>query len=220
MLSVENLASIESEGRRLALTARREPGRRVPQYSDWVLADLVKHLGTVHGRTTLIVEQLPTERISGPRAPEGADPIDWYEERLEEMLATLRDADPTAPCWGFWPDSCVGRWESRMVVETGLHRWDAYQAFGEEDRLTDHVACTGFDEFADLWLPFLGEVQPLEVTAWDLGRSWRVGGDEPTAFVEGAASDIFLRLMSRPSPVELPEDWATAVDGLTPPPKP
>jgi uncharacterized protein (TIGR03083 family) len=219
MLSVENLASIESEGRRLALTARREPDRPVPQYPGWTLADLVSHVASIHGRTKQVVEELPGERISAPRLPEGADAIDWYEETLEEMLAVLRDADPTAPCWGFWPESSVGLWESRMVVETGVHRWDAYQAFGEQDRLTDHVALSGLEEFPVLWLPRLGEVQPRGLTATDLGKSWLFGGEEASSSVEATASDIYLRLMSRPSPVDLPEDWAAAVDGLEPPPK-
>lgn len=219
MLLVENLASIESEGRRIALAVRRDPERLVPQYPDWTLADLASHLASIHGRTRQVVEELPTERISAPRVPEDADPVDWYEETLEEMLAVLRDADPTTPCWGFWPDSCVGLWESRMVIETGVHRWDAYQAFGEEDRLTDHVARSGLDEFPVLWLPRLGEVRPLELTATDLGTTWVFGGDDPDASVEGTVSDLLLRLMSRPSPVELPGDWADAVDGLEPPPR-
>ena len=219
MLSAENLVSIESEGRRLGLTARRDPERPVPQYPDWTLADLAAHTGSIHGRTTLVVTQLPIERISAPHPPEGVDILDWYEETLNEMLAALRDADPSLPCWGFIPDATVGFWENRMVVETGVHRWDAYQAFGEEDRLTDHVALTGLDEFNAMWHPRLEQIQPLEVIAEDLGRSWIYGDGEPSASVSGTASDIYLRFMSRPSPVVLPDDWVAAVDGLPPPPK-
>jgi hypothetical protein len=40
------------------------------------------------------------------------------------------------------------------------------------------------------------------------------------ARIEATASDLYLRLMSRPSPVVLPDEWAQAVDGLAPPPKP
>lgn len=106
-----------------------------------------------------------------------------------------------------------------MVIETGVHRWDAYQAFGEEDRLTDLVARSGLDEFGDMWLRHLGDVQTLQVTATDMGRSWVYGEGEPAASVEGTASDLYLRLISRPSSVDLPGDWAEAVDGLAPPPK-
>lgn len=219
MLLAEHLAGIESEGRRLGLTARRDPERAVPQYPDWTLADLVSHTASIHGRTAMICRELPNERISAPRPPEGKDVIDWYEETLDEMLEALRDTDPTSQCWGFGPEPNVGFWERRMVIETGIHRWDAYQAFGEEDRLTDLVARCGLDEFAAMWLPQLGEVQTLEGTATDLGETWIFGEGAPSASVEGTASDLYLRLVARPSPVELPEDWAQAVDGLAPPPK-
>ena len=219
MLSAENLAAIESEGRRLGFAARRDPERLVPQYPGWSLTDLVSHTASIHGRTALICRELPTERISAPRLPEAADPIDWFDETLEDMLAVLTEVDPTKGCWGFGPDPNLGFWERRMVIETGVHRWDAYQAFGEEDRLLDVVARSGLEEFPAMWLPQLGEVQTLEARATDLEVAGVFGAGEATAVVEGTGSDIYLRLMSRPSPVELPEDWAAAVDGLGTPPK-
>lgn len=219
MLSAENLAGIESEGRRLGLAARRDPGRGVPQYPGWTLADLASHTASIHGRTSLICRDLPPERISAPTLPEGMDAIDWYDETLDEMLSALTEADSTAECWAFGPEPCVGFWEKRMVIETGVHRWDAYQAFGEEDRLTDLVARSGLEEFGEMWLPQLGEVQPLQVSAADIGGTWIYGEGEPAATTSGTASDLYLRLVSRPSPVELPADWAAAVDGLAPPPK-
>ncbi len=219
MLSAENLASIESEGRRLVGYVRRDPDRAVPQYPDWTLRDLASHIASIHGRTIEIVNELPNERISSPHLPDGVDAADWAEEMLEGMLVALRTSDPDTPCWGFGPDPTVGFWERRMVIETGVHRWDAAQAFDEEDRLIDNVAGSGLDEFADMWLPHLGDVQTLLVTAADLQLDWTYGDGEPTAEVEGTGSDIYLRLVSRPSPVRLPDDWADAVDGLAPPPK-
>jgi hypothetical protein len=56
-------------------------------------------------------------------------------------------------------------------------------------------------------------VQTIQATATDLGRRWRFGEGEPTASVEGEASDLFLRLMSRPG-VDLPADWTVAIDSL------
>jgi uncharacterized protein (TIGR03083 family) len=219
VLSAENLASIESEGRRLGVYARRELDRPVPQYPDWTMSDLASHTASIHGRTIKIVTELPTERISAPRLPEGADVADWYDETLEEMLAALTEADPETPCWGFGPNPTVGFWERRMVIETGMHRWDAAQAFGEEDRLIDNAARSGLDEFADMWFPHLGDVPTLKVRATDMDRSWVYGEGEPVSSVEGTASDLYLRLVSRPSPVDLSDVWSTAVDGLAPPPK-
>jgi uncharacterized protein (TIGR03083 family) len=220
VLSAENLDAIKNDGERILDLARRDPERPVPQYPSWNMTDLVAHLGSTHGRTTHICRELPTERPSGPRPGEDEDVIDWYEAGLGEMLATLEQADPDAAAWGFWPHPCLGLWERRMVIETGLHRWDADQAFGEESRLGDLVALSGLNEFEDMWLPRLPELPVLEVKAEDLGLTWVFGtGGSPLRTVSGTASDLYLRLMSRPSPVELPNQWAAAVDGLEPPPK-
>ena len=156
---------------------------------------------------------MPTERISGPQLPADVDPFEWAAEQLARMLHGLAMADPDAQVWTFVDDRALGFWSRRMVIETGVHRWDAHMAVGEPVELLSIVAGHGLDEFADLYLPRLGAVQTLELNATDLGRRWRFGQGESRAYVEGTASDLFLRLMSRPG-VELPSDWAHAVDAL------
>ncbi len=218
MLSAENLAAIESEGRRLAIACRRNPELAVSHYPDWSLADLASHTGSILGRTAHIARDLPTEKVSAPNLPDGADPIDWYEEQLELMLEALTAADPDAPCWAFAHGSTVGFWEVRMVCEIGVHRWDAYDAHGEADRLLDLVAGLGLEEFKHLYVPMIDASGGLEVVATDLGQSW-VYGEPPLTRVEGTASDLYLRFMQRTSPVDLPADWAEAVDAFGKPPK-
>jgi uncharacterized protein (TIGR03083 family) len=191
----------------------------VPQYSDWTLADLASHTASIHARTVLICRDQPTERISAPRLPEGKDPIDWCEETLMEMLGALSAADPATPSWAFGPNQVLGFWETRMMIETEVHRWDAEQAFDEPESIHPRVSESGLDEFDHLWLKQLGDVETLEVIATDLGRSWVYGLGTPTTAVNGEASDLYLRLISRPSAVALPAEWAEAVDALDPPPK-
>jgi uncharacterized protein (TIGR03083 family) len=219
VLSTENLAEIRGDGDRILELARRDRDRPVPQYPDWVMVDLAAHLGSIHARTTLICRELPIARPSAPRPPEDTDVLDWCEDSLADMLAALGAADPDIPAWGLWPESTLGLWERRMVIETGVHRWDAEQAFGDPGALTDLVALSGLNEFEALWLPRLGELPVLEVKAVDLGRTWMFASGSPLRTVSGTASDIYLRLMSRPSRVELPVQWAAAVDALEPPPK-
>jgi hypothetical protein len=144
---------------------------------------------------------------------------EWYQQTLDELLEVLGGSDPSTLVWGFGPAPTIGFWERRMVIETGVHLRDANQALGEEAGISDLVAVSGLDEFGEMWLPYLGEVGPLTVRATDLDREWRFG-DGDGALVEGSASDLYLRLMSRPTPVRLPDDWALAVDGLAPPPRP
>jgi uncharacterized protein (TIGR03083 family) len=220
VLLAENLASIESEGHRLAAAVRTNPTLPVPQYPEWTLADLASHTGSIHARTIEICRTLPTERISAPKLPEGRDPVEWFEETLEEMLAVLTEADPETPVWGFGPNPTIGFWERRMVIETGVHRWDASQATGRDEPLTLHVARSGLEEFADMWLPMLGEVPALRVTVVDLAESWTYGDGVPELEISGDASDLYLALVARPSGIELPETWAEAVGSLRTPPKP
>jgi uncharacterized protein (TIGR03083 family) len=220
VLSAENLDSIRRDGERILELARLDPERSVPQYPGWVMTDLAAHLGSVHGRTVQICRELPLERPTSPRPGDDDDVLDWCEANLAEMLAELEQMDPDATAWGFWPDPSLGLWERRMVIETGVHRWDADQAFGEETTLSHLVALSGLNEFETMWLPRLPELPVLEVKAEDMGRTWVFGtGGSPIRTVTGTASDIYLRLMTRPSSVELPRPWAAAVDALEPPPK-
>ena len=209
----KDLITIEYEGWRLIELCRRTPDRIVPQYPTWTMRDLALHVATVHGRTGVICETLPTERVSGPEPPAEADPFDWAAEQLARMLEGLAMADPDARVWTFVDDPSLGFWIRRMVIETGVHRWDAHSAVGEPVELLTGVSAHGLDEFAELYLARLGEVPTIELTATDLGRSWRFGEGEPEATIEGEASDLFLRLMSRPG-VALPRAWEQAVDAL------
>jgi uncharacterized protein (TIGR03083 family) len=216
MLSAENLEVIESEGLRILEFARRDPGRIVPQYPSWRLRDLVAHCASIHARTTAVCETRPDERIPAPSLPDSRDPLEWFDENLARMIVALRESEPTTHVWFFGPDRSIGSWERRMVVETGMHRWDAQQAFEEPEPLLQIVAGAGLDEFDAMWFPRLGALPPLAVTATDLGRSWKFGDGEATATVTGTASDVYLRLMARAG-VELPKPWANAVDGLASP---
>jgi uncharacterized protein (TIGR03083 family) len=213
MSNDRDLAAIEYEGWRLIELGRLNPDRTVPQYPTWTMRDLVVHVAGVHGRTATICETLPAGRIPGPELPLDEDPFEWAAEQLAAMLEGLATADVTAAVWTFVDDPSLGFWMRRMVIETGVHRWDAHSAVGEPVELLTTVAGHGLDEFPDLYLPRLGEVQTIELRATDLGRSWRFGRGQPRVLVEGSASDLFLRLMSRPG-VELPPDWARAVDSL------
>ena len=209
----KDLATIEYEAFRLIELCRQTPERMVPQYPTWTMRDLAVHVAEVHGRTGIICETLPTSRVPGPKLPADEDPFDWAAEQLARMLEGLAMADPDAHVWTFIDDPALGFWVRRMVIETGVHRWDAHSAVGEPVELLTGVSAHGLDEFAELYLARLGEVPTIELTATDLGRSWRFGEGEPEATIEGEASDLFLRLMSRPG-VALPRAWEQAVDAL------
>ena len=213
MASQGSLAVIEQEGRRIIEYAQRHPERVVPQYPTWTQRDLAIHVASIHGRTAAICETLPQERIPTAQLPEGRDPFDWAGQMLAEMVEALASADPGARVWTFGSDPTLRFWERRMVIETGVHRWDAQGALGQPDPLLPEVASDGLDEFPDMYLGRLGDVPTIDLVATDLGRSWRYGEGEPVAAIEDTASALFLRLMSRPG-ADLPATWQEAVDAL------
>jgi uncharacterized protein (TIGR03083 family) len=196
--------------------AKRDLQRPVPQYPGWTMADLLAHVASVHGRTTIICIDLAQERVSGPRLPIHGDVSRWFEETLDSMLEALASTDSDAEVWGFGSRPTVGLWQRRMLIETGVHRWDAEQAWGEERPLLDAVAAAGLDEFSDMWLPRLPDLPTISMTANDQDRTWVFGEADPITEVVGAGSELYLRLMSRPG-VVLPVEWAAAVDALEPP---
>ncbi|MFO7299344.1 MAG: maleylpyruvate isomerase family mycothiol-dependent enzyme [Actinomycetes bacterium] len=212
-------AAVETEGRRMLDAIRRDPGRTVPQYPQWTLADLAAHMGGIHGFVADVIGSMAQERVPRPTLPEGREPIEWAEEQHARAVAALGGADPSAPVWGFSTNSNVDRWARRMVVETGVHRWDAELPFDEPEPLPELVAVTALDEFPEMWMRFVPEGTPtLEARVVDLGRSWVYGAGEPELTVEGTASDVYLALMMRPSPVALPAKWVSACAALPPPP--
>lgn len=219
MPSADHLDQIRADASRLTEVARTAPEQPVAQYPGWTLRDLASHTASVFGRTTIICETLPQNRISAPRLPEGKDPIDWHEETSLGMLAALESIDPETPAWALGASGVVGFWADRMLVEAAIHRWDAEQSLGDPAPLAPPVVASGLDEITDLWLPCLGEVPPLVVAPVEQTRIWTYLGDSSAHRVAGPGSDILLRLHSRGGFDGFPIEWETAVDALAPPPK-
>jgi len=213
----ETLDLIQAQGARMSEVARRDPDRPIPQYPGWSMSDLVAHTGSVLGRTTVVCRESRQERPETPQLPAGADATDWFDDQLAQMLGVLSDADPATVVWGFGSQPSVGFWKQRMLIEVGVHRFDAERAWGDPDPLTDEVAIAGLDEFDDMWLPRLGEVPTIRVHAADVDRSWDYGEGDPEAEISGTASDLYLRLMLRPAPIVLPTEWADALASLSTP---
>jgi uncharacterized protein (TIGR03083 family) len=212
------LGLIQGEGERLLALAGQDVDRSVPQYPGWTISNLLAHTGSVLGRSSMVCRDRLQERPTSPKIGVGQNPLEWFETRLEDFVMVMESATLDVPVWGFGPSPNVGFWLRRMLVEVGIHRWDTEQAFGRPLPLLDEVAIAGLDEFPQMWLGRLGEVSTVEVSATDLKMSWLYGPGEPLTTVEASGSDLYLRLMSRPSPARFPDDWSEAVDVLEPPP--
>ncbi len=216
---------IETEAGVLRTTALAvAPDTAVPGCPDWTVQRLLAHTARVFGMATAALQ---AAEPSTPPARPSALPGDLdavvagYDERLAELLETLRKTDPTAPAWHFSPTApkTAAFWARRSAHEATVHRLDAQGAAGEDTGVGPDVAADGIDEvltrliqrWTDEWA-----VAELAGTvlyhAADAGRAWTVrlvAGQlpqtapeivaEPDASVIGLADAIYRAAWGRPS---------------------
>ncbi|HXS64714.1 MAG TPA: maleylpyruvate isomerase family mycothiol-dependent enzyme [Streptosporangiaceae bacterium] len=134
----EHITALDGAGQRLAAAAEAAgPDAAVPSCPDWVVRDLVRHLGGVHRWATGYVAGQRTELwevdlddVVG-EWPSDGDLIDWFGEGLNTLVQTLTDADPDLVCFAWLPaPSPLAMWSRRQAHETTVHRVDAELAAG------------------------------------------------------------------------------------------
>jgi uncharacterized protein (TIGR03083 family) len=196
---------------------------QVPSCPDWDVAKLVRHTGTAHRWSSGVVrtrEPLSPKSIDLeiPEDPSGLP--DWLEQSAAALVATLADADPDAACWTWTTDHHVRFWSRRMAHETAVHRWDGEGAVGAPEPFDAALAVDGIDEHLEN-LPSIidpehttGSGESLHLHCTDRDGEWllRLGprglevrrehakGD---VALKGSASDLFLVVLGRVSPMEV-----------------
>ncbi|WP_224281347.1 maleylpyruvate isomerase N-terminal domain-containing protein [Streptomyces sp. LS1784] len=152
----EHIDALRREGNRLAeAAARTELSAPVPTCPEWQLADLLRHIGSVHRWAAAIVSQgLPapldetgTQAAVGP-LPSDATLLDWYREGHTALVDALTAAPADVECWSFLPSpSPLAFWARRQAHETAVHRHDADAAAGAPGPAVDTaLALDGIDE--------------------------------------------------------------------------
>ena len=166
-----------------------DPETRVPTCPDWLVAELVRHAGTVHRWATRMVRDRVTERLD-PRTLDLGLPDDAiaYADGLaagaEPLVTTFVAADPDAPMWAWGADQHVRFWPRRMLHETTVHRADAEIASGSEPQIDPATAADGIEELLEN-LPSAGYFRPrvaelrgdgesIALRSTDRGESWLI----------------------------------------------
>src|SRR5262245_1247281 len=151
---------VEREGRALGDAAGATPTAPVPAAPGWDASDLLRHVGLLHARTSVILRTGTMERPSRengllPVAPDDGI-LDWYRANLHALVADL-DAvdDPDRPVYAFSPrHQRAGFWPRRMAHETTVHRVDAEQAAGwPVGDIEPTFAVDGIDEVFSVFVP-------------------------------------------------------------------
>ncbi|MCU1460968.1 MAG: hypothetical protein JWO37_1043 [Acidimicrobiales bacterium] len=216
-----HLAAIRRDADAFAAAVRRGTGAPVPSCPGWTVADLARHMGTVHRWAADQVASRPDRGSSAvPDQPDDAGLADWITAGADALIATLAAADPADNCWTFAEDNrTVSFWMRRQANETSVHLWDAEAAHAGADGpppVDAELAADGVDEYLGTMLRRLrsrggaeaaGETYHFHRT--DGPGEWFVvfpsaGGAIVTAehakadvAVRGSASDLVLWLWRR-----------------------
>ncbi|MFE2479728.1 maleylpyruvate isomerase family mycothiol-dependent enzyme [Streptomyces sp. NPDC059389] len=177
----------------------------VPTCPGWTLADLTRHVGSVHRWFTELlrqrVQQPPTSRDVDLRLPEDPEGLpDWLTVSAAEATAVFAATDPDAPMWAWGVDQHARFWVRRMLFETLVHRADAELALGIPPHIDRALAADGVDEFLTN-LPFASPFAPLTAQLRAPDRSIRFSctdGDE--TWLVGLRPDGFALVADHPGP--------------------
>ncbi|MET8248664.1 maleylpyruvate isomerase family mycothiol-dependent enzyme [Streptomyces sp. NPDC005202] len=157
--------AIEREAARFAATvAAGKPTTAVPTCHGWTLADLTRHVGSVHRWFSVLLVRLdqepPRSRQVDLDLPASEDALaDWFSAGLPQVSAVLRATDPQDAMWAWGPDHHARFWARRMLFETLVHRVDAERALGLSPTIDPALAADGVDEFL-VNLPYAGSFAP------------------------------------------------------------
>jgi uncharacterized protein (TIGR03083 family) len=175
--AVDYVGHFEREAATFEAAARRAAGSRVapdvPSCPEWVVTDLVLHLGMVHRLVARVVGermQQPPARgewsslaeewagwLPPARAPR-QDPVpagllDWFGAGAAELAERFRAAEPGEQVWTWSPDHSVGFWQRMQAIEAAVHRWDAENAVGTAGPLDAALAADAIGQTFEVMAP-------------------------------------------------------------------
>jgi uncharacterized protein (TIGR03083 family) len=212
---------VEREGTALGDAAALDPAAAVPSAPGWDTTDLLRHIGLIHTRSSVILRTGTTER---PTRSNGMLPepptdgvLDWYRDALAALVVDLRAVDdPDRPVYSFSPKhGRAGFWPRRMAQETTIHRVDAEQAVGRPVApIAPDLAVDGVDEVFEVFVPVFaadrspGDGRTVHLHSTDAEGEWLIGFEPGAIVVEaghakgdaavrGPAADLLLWLWGR-----------------------
>lgn len=155
------LSSLRRDAGRMAELAPQGLDAPVPTCPGWTVQDALLHTGEVYSHKVACMRlaggpQGLQDWDHGPA--QGQDPVEWFRERLDELVGELTSRGPQAPSSTWYDDDqSVGFWFRRMAQETAVHRVDVESGLDAVTPVADDVAVDGIDEVLDLFLRYQNE---------------------------------------------------------------
>jgi uncharacterized protein (TIGR03083 family) len=220
-----HIAALQSDGDLMTAAVRStDPDAPVPTCPEWVLRDLVRHLGGVHRWATSYVAEARAdytpadlEQLSGGW-PDDAELAEWFADGHARLVGALTAAPPDLECWTFLPaPSPLAMWARRQAHETAIHRVDTeLTARSSVGGLAAPFAGDGVDELLTCFVPrrsatlHAHEPTTFAVRCTDDAGAWvldigpqgasTVSGDgsgDAACTLSGKAGDLYLALWNR-----------------------
>ncbi|HEX4903226.1 MAG TPA: maleylpyruvate isomerase family mycothiol-dependent enzyme [Acidimicrobiales bacterium] len=147
-----HLAHLEADVDRLLAAAAGVLDEPVAACPGWTVTDLLAHQAGVYRFATAQLRADPGDELARFEPPEAGPALEVTRQAADELLATLRDTDPTEhrPNWAGEPTAAF--WFRRMAQETLVHRVDAELAAGGAGPVDAELAVDGIDELGDTFL--------------------------------------------------------------------
>ena len=212
---------LEREGGALGDAAAADLTAPVPAAPGWDTTELLRHVGLLYVRSSVILRTGTLERPSRKNGmlpdPPADGVLEWYRANLADLLVDIRAMDdPDRPAYSFAPaHQRAGFWPRRMAHETAVHRVDAEQAVERPTLpIAPEFAADGLDELFTVFVPALGagrspgDGRSVHVHATDADSEWVIRfepGDavatpvhsKGDAAVRGPAAELLLWLWGR-----------------------
>ena len=239
----DHIDALRAEGERMAAAvAGSSPDAAVPTCPEWVVRDLVCHMGGVHRWATGYVAGARTEvwavdldEVVGTW-PGDAELAGWLRRGCEALADALAAAPADLECWTFLrAPSPLAMWARRQAHETAIHRVDAELAAGAAPGpFPAAFAADGLGELLECFVPRRSTTLGADAGAsfavgcTDVDAAWllRIEPDGVTTHplpsmaagadcsVRGAAADLYLALWNRAGPQALDVEGDRGVLGL------
>ncbi len=212
---------LEREGTALGDAAAMDLTASVPAAPGWDTTELLRHVGLLHVRSSVIVRtgtmERPTRRNGMLPEPPEDGVLEWYRANLAALVVDIRAIDdPDRPVYSFAPaHQRAGFWPRRMTQETTIHRVDAEQAVGAPIApIAPALAADGIDEVFTVFVPTFGagrstgDGRMVHLHATDADSEWLIrfapsdvvaepGHAKGDAAVRGPAAELLLWLWGR-----------------------
>jgi len=182
------VTQVDELGTRLADVAEQDLDAAVPTCPGWSVGDLVRHIAQVYEHKIASTQLQRAPEPWPPEWPADRDPVEWFRDAHDRLLAMFNDHEPTDPSPTWWPDDqTVGFWARRMAHETAIHGADAELTFGPATPLDSLLAVDGIDEILRIMLAGDWSEAPSPESA---GQVVAVVGGDRTWFVTLEPTDI------------------------------